>query len=173
MHPTLKIIAIILALAAIVYSVIVSSTTNASEGPIAWFTFDEGIRLAAEQDKKILVDIYTDWCGWCKKMDKEVFPNADVAALLAAKYIAVKLNAESSRKLTYDNKTFTEQEFARALGVTGYPTTLFMTADAEPITIVPGFMDAERFTSVLAFIGDDHYRSMSYEDFLRSIGRTR
>jgi thioredoxin-related protein len=106
-------------------------------------------------------------------MNREVYTDPKVSDIIAASFVPIKLNAESSRRLTYDEKQYTEEEFARAIGVTGYPTTVFLEANAEPITLVPGFMDAERFTSVLTYIGEDHFRSMSYEDFLQKTDRNR
>lgn len=142
------------------------STSTAQPPGVSWVSFDEGVTLAKQKNKKVLVDVYTDWCTWCKKMDSDVYANAEVAKLIDANYVPVKLNAESSKKLSFDGNSFTETQFARAVGVTGYPTTLFLHSDSKPITLLPGYVPAERFVDVLRYIGDDHFKSISFEDFL-------
>jgi len=117
--------------------------------------------------------VFTDWCGWCKKMDKEVYTSRLVESALNKNFILVKLDAESQKKLTYDGKQFSEQEFAQALGVTGYPTTVFLQPDARPITSLPGYVEGDRFATILAYIGDDHYKSASFDDYLTKSGKNQ
>jgi thioredoxin-related protein len=140
--------------------------------PLTWLSFQQGLEESSKHNKKMLVDVYTDWCSWCKKMDKEVYTDEHVIELLKQHFVVVKLNAESSKQLTYNGQKFTEQEFARALGIDGYPTTVFFQADAKPITRIPGFMEAGTFLNVLQYIGEDHYRTTSYQDFLLNKGKT-
>ncbi|MGH2566707.1 MAG: thioredoxin family protein [Bacteroidota bacterium] len=154
---------------AVAYSLLSSGSTGASVGSdhkLVWHSFNEGLEQSSKQNKMVLVDVYTDWCGWCKKMDKEVYTDEKVVAIISEKFVVVKLDAESSEKLRYDGKEFTEQEFARAIGVDGYPTTIFFQPDAQPITRVPGYMEARMFANVLNYIGGEHYKTISYEDFL-------
>ncbi len=159
---------------AVVYAVLESSSTSASTPySVSWYSFDEGLAEASKQQKKLLVDVYTDWCSWCKKMDNEVYSDKRIIELLHEHFVSVKLNAESSRKLTYNGQQFTEREFAAALGIDGYPTTVFFLPDAKPITRVPGFMEAKTFANVLVYIGGDHYLSTSYDDFLLKHGSTQ
>ncbi|MEP0821994.1 MAG: DUF255 domain-containing protein [Ignavibacterium sp.] len=149
-----------------------SAPATESVAGIQWVTFDEAVTLAARDNKKILVDVYTDWCGWCKKMDSEVYANETVAAILKASFIPVKLNAESSAPLTFQGQKLTSQQFAAAAGVNGYPTTLFLDNTAMPITVVPGFHPSERFVPILRYIGEDHYKSVSFQEYQDSNGRT-
>lgn len=132
---------------------------------VKWLTFDEGLLQAKNQNKKLLVDVYTDWCGWCKKMDAEVYTDASVAGILKDHFIAVKLNAESNARLRYDDRVFTNAQFSQALGITGFPSTVFFRSDGKPITVVPGYVEADNFASILTYIGNDHYQSMSFDEF--------
>ena len=143
-----------------------NSPTNAP----SWKSFDEGIALAMKENKKILIDVYTDWCGWCKKMDREVYADAKVMAILKTKFIVMKLNAESDEQITYNGEKLSKARFAQAVGVTGYPATLFLQPDAKPITLLPGYVEAKRFASILTFVGDDHYTTISFQDYLRKSG---
>lgn len=161
-------------LGTVVYSLLDHSSTNTeSSDTLTWHSFDTGLAEAAKQQKKLLVDVYTDWCSWCKKMDKEVYTDRRIIDLLNENFVVVKLNAESSKQLTYNGQEFTEREFAAALGVDGYPTTVFFLPDSKPITRIPGFMEPKTFANVLAYIGRDHYLSISYDDFLLKQGSTQ
>ena len=144
-----------------------SSAESTSNSALTWNTFDQGVALAKEQHKKVLVDVYTDWCGWCKKMDSDVYTDSKVIKTLTAKFVLVKLNAESNSKhVAYQGKQFTEAEFAQAVGVSGYPSTLFFDSAGKPITLLPGFVPAEKFVPILTYIGDDHYLKVSFEQYL-------
>jgi thioredoxin-related protein len=147
------------------------SKTLATE--LSWKSFDEGANLAKTEHKKVLVDVYTDWCTWCKKMDREVYTNEQVAKALKASYVVVKLNAESSKQLTYNGNSFTETQLARAMGVTGYPTTLFLDSDAKPITKVAGFIPGKDFVNIVRFIGEDYYKTTTYQDYLSKQGTSK
>src|SRR5712692_904665 len=133
---------------------------------LQWKNFNDGFAEAKKSNKKILVDVYTDWCGWCKKMDKDVYTNKEVASYLADRYIVVKLNAESESKLNYDDKAMSETQWSQAFGVNGYPTTIFLKANGESITLVPGYIPAETFIDVIKYIGEDHYETVKWEDYV-------
>jgi thiol-disulfide isomerase/thioredoxin len=122
---------------------------------LRWYSFDEGIALAQQTNKKLLIDVYTDWCSWCKKMDKEVYTNPDVKAVLQSHFIAVKLNAESSRELTYKGRRLTEMTIAREMGVNGYPTTVFLYSNSEPLTKVAGYIQSEDFVKLLRSVAEN------------------
>ena len=161
-------IMISLLLGALLIGFLLQSEGN-SEPPsgssVSWHTFDEAVALAKRDNKKILIDVYTDWCGWCKKMDSEVYSSSSVINALSASFVAVKLNAESSKPFTFQGRSLTEESFAAGAGVTGYPTTIFLDSESAPITLVPGYITADRFVPILKYIGEDHYRSVSFEEF--------
>jgi thioredoxin-related protein len=133
---------------------------------LSWKSFDEGILLAGQTNKKILVDVYTDWCSWCKKMDSDVYTDKEVIGALNASFVLVKLNAESDKTVNYKGKALTERQFAGTVGVTGYPSTLFFESSGKPITLLPGFVPAPKFLPILRYIGENHYQSVSFEDYL-------
>jgi len=147
-----------------------SKEYGVTKAGLEWMSFEQGVTAAKEKNKSIVVDVYTDWCGWCKKMDKDVYTHEGVVKILNKEFVSIKLNAESNTKLTYNGKTMSQSEFARSLGVTGYPTTVFFTTDAELITTLPGYVPGEEFSKILTFIGEEHYEKMSYEEFRKSPG---
>ena len=87
---------------------ILSNTSATDAGPIQWMTWDEAVAASKESPKKILVDVYTDWCGYCKKMDKGTFTDVDLAKYINENFSAVKLDAEQKDyiRLFYDGMTF-------------------------------------------------------------------
>lgn len=162
-----------LLIAAVVIGLILQTRESSVASPVStvsWKSFDEGIALAQRENKKVLVDVYTDWCSWCKKMDSEVYTDPAVTRILGQSFVAVKLNAESSKPLTFQGQSLTEGSFSAGAGVTGYPTTIFLESNSTPITLLPGFVPAERFATILAFIGEDHYKTTTFEDFQKKRG---
>ena len=146
----------------------IAETAHAGEkSKLQWFSFEKGMAEAKKTNKKLLVDVYTDWCGWCKRMDAETYANSVVSGYLGEKYVVVKLNAESSDKQSYKGRQYTEQQLAGEFGVTGYPTTLFFTADGKPITGLPGYADADNFKTILSYIAEDHYTKTKFEDYAK------
>ena len=143
------------------------STTVTKE--VTWHGFEEGVALAKQQNKKILVDVYTDWCVWCKKMDKEVYPDGGVGQSINQNFIAVKLNAESQNQVSYDGAKMSEASLAETMGVSGYPTVLFLDPSAKPITKIAGYMQPKEFVTTLTFIGEDHYKNQTYSEYKSSI----
>ncbi len=144
------------------------SVAPSTLSPIVWHPFDEGILLARNSNKKVLVDVYTDWCSWCKKMDSEVYTNKEVLQLLKEHFISVKLNAESGKTLSFRGNNVSEADFVRELGVTGYPTTLFYDQNSNHITNFSGYAGPERFANVLAYIGKDYYKTVSFQEYVAS-----
>jgi thioredoxin-related protein len=144
--------------------------SDSTSDKIQWHSYNDGITLARNQNKKLLIDVYTDWCGWCKKMDSDVYSDKNIKTLIASNFVAVKLNAESSKNVTIGTDQLDEASLARAMGVSGYPTTVFLESGAGPITKVAGYMEAKEFATVLRFIGEDHYKNTTFEHFKSSGG---
>jgi thioredoxin-related protein len=136
------------------------------ESKVEWLSFEEALKKNENHKRKIFVDVYTDWCGWCKVMDKKSFSNAKVADYLNKKFYAVKLNAESNKSFVYKGKTVTEAEMAqRVLGVSSFPTTVYLSEEADGLTTLPGFLEADVLLKVLRYYGEDFYKTKSWEDY--------
>ncbi len=144
-----------------------SCTSGGGDSP-AWKNYGEAVADGASSGKVILVDVYTDWCGWCKRMDRDVYADASVRDYLEKNFVVAKLNAESADQHAFNDGKATEREIAQAWGVTGYPATVFLTPQGEPITVVPGYHPKEMFLNVLEYIHTESYKSVKWEDFLRS-----
>jgi thioredoxin-related protein len=131
-------------------------------------SFEEILKMAQKDKKKVVIQVYADWCSWCKKMERETYPDAEVQKELKRNFYHYRLNGESSEVIEYDGRKFTKAEFTRAFGIKGFPTTIFLNYNSKPITLLPGYVDAKTFANILKFIGDDLYTKMTFEDFLKS-----
>jgi thioredoxin-related protein len=152
----------------LVFSLIVFSLTLGVAGDkdsLNWLSFDQAKTEAAKSNKKILVDVYTDWCKWCKKMDADTYADPKVMKYLKEKFVVAKLNAESDDKVTYDGKKQTSAEFARLVGVEGFPTLLFFEPNGKVITSLSSYLDPSQMIHVAKFIGESKYEKMSFEEF--------
>jgi thiol:disulfide interchange protein len=88
---------------------------------IAWQKSLVAARTEARDKQLIVVDVYTDWCRWCKVMDTSIFASPDVASF-ATQHVFVKVNAEDGRD---------GQAFAKQMGVKKYPTLFVFRADGK------------------------------------------
>ncbi len=102
--------------------------------------YDAGLEKAKKDKKLVMVDVYTDWCGWCKKLDKDTYSNKDVEDKLAKNFIAVKLNPE---------KTPQGAKLARQFGTTGYPHVVFLSADGNKVFEINGYLPPQQFLKEL------------------------
>jgi len=134
-----------------------------------WLSYDEGLIKAEKEDKYILVFFYSDGCGWCDKMEREVYKNKEVKQLLAGKFVSVKINASSNNKIEVNGEDITEKAFALSFQVTGYPTTWFMENKDKKIAPLPGYVPAEQFITVLKYIGEDWYKTKTFQEYVESI----
>jgi len=133
---------------------------------IKWLKYEEGLKTASKEGKYLFVDFYTNWCGYCKKMDKETFTNKEVINLINKNFVAVKVNAESKDPIGLPEGTSDGVKLARSFGVTGYPTYWFMEPNGTKINKLPGYAPAEKFLPILKYIGEGHYKSKSFQEYV-------
>ncbi|MCS6824382.1 MAG: DUF255 domain-containing protein [Cytophagaceae bacterium] len=137
-----------------------------SSADINWLTYEQAVKLNAKKKKKIFIDVYTDWCGWCKKMDNTTFKDPIITEYMNKKFYAVKLNAESKNLTTYKGYSMTDTELAkRVFKATGYPTTVYLDESENVLSPVPGYLDANTLNMILHFYGEDKYKIMTWEEF--------
>lgn len=125
---------------------------------VKWMTFNEGYKLAKKSGKIMLVDVYTDWCGWCKRMDRDTYAKANIAGLISSDYVAIKFNPEAPGEYEFKGKKYSGPELAQVISnnqIGGYPTTVFYYPKAEKTNVVGGYYDASRFEGVLVKIKND------------------
>ena len=142
---------------------------------VGWMSFEDAVVKMDSKQKKLFIDVYTDWCGWCKKMDASTFSEARVSAYLKNNFYPVKFNAEQTEAIEFNNHTFNfvangrrgYHELAAALlnGKLSYPSVVFLNEKFEIIQVLPGYRNADEFLKIAKFIGDDHYLDTPWEEY--------
>jgi len=139
---------------------------------LEWLSFDDASNQAMEEGKPFLVDFYTDWCHWCKVMDEKTFKEEQVSQILNEDFVLSRIHAEDANSVVnYQGTSFNNVEFTRAMGVRGFPSIAFFDSDGTAITIVPGYVEADVFKHILAYVRDGCYkRKMSFQEFMEKQG---
>jgi len=130
------------------------SGSQAESTGVSWVGYDEGMALGKKEGKKILINFYADWCGYCKKMNREIFTQSEPADFINQNFVPIRLNADI------------EQQLAEAYRVSGLPTTWFLDKNGEGILNIPGYLPKEMFMSYMKFVQTDSYQNMSFREFM-------
>lgn len=148
-----------------------------AEKEIRWYTLDEATALSEKEPRKLFIDIMTVWCGWCKKMDREVFNQPQVISVINKSYYAVKLDAQQTETIkfngnTYEYKMYGQKgfnEFAVELlrGRMGFPSLVFLDEDLKIIQALEGFQKTERLALILNYFGEDDYKKIPWTAYTR------
>ena len=167
----------------IIYVLLLSiafSFINPKKEKIKWLTIAELQAAYNKAPKPILVDVYTNWCGWCKVMDRETYGKDAVVNYINEHYYAVKLNAESKDSLEWNGKKYgynpeyKSNELAVYLlyGQMSYPTTVFLPAfNAQPAPLA-GFLKPKELESPLKFFGDGAYKSKTFQEYMKTFSNS-
>lgn len=128
-----------------------SFTTNISE--LKWLGWNEGYDMAKKKNKIAVVDIYTDWCGWCKVMDRETFTKTEVIDLINKEFVPVKFNPEvQGATYTFNGKQYSGQELAAIISnnqLSGFPSTVFYFPKTNEFKMEVGYKNPQAFTEIL------------------------
>lgn len=156
---------------------LVFSGLNVQAQDINWISWEEAVELSKTdaQPKKIFVDVYTDWCGWCKKMDKNTFQNPEVSKYMQDNFYMVKMDAEGKDPIEYQGKTFKYvpsgrrgyHELAAALlqGKMSYPTVVFLDEELNMLSPVPGYQQVDPFMQIAKYFGDNIYKDKDWQSY--------
>lgn len=155
-------------------AVAVNSLHAQEGGPVKWMTFEEAVAKAKVEKRKLFIDVYTDWCGWCKVMDKNTFSDPIIAKLLNENFYPVKLDAEQTADIVFNGTTFkfvpygnkgTHQLAATLLkNQLSYPTVTVVGSDFSFVQPYPGYKKPEELHALLSFyIGD--YQDKGIDEF--------
>lgn len=125
-------------------------TTHGKE--LIWQTWNDGFSAAQQSNKIALIDVYTDWCGWCKVMDKNTYTNPKVVEAINANFVPIKFNPEKPEKYFVGKDTIDGRSLLGALSggkSSGYPTTYFFIPGSNQIFQQPGYIEPDQFLLLL------------------------
>lgn len=160
MKKSLLIIATITSVLSAFYLSSSKPTPAIDNSAVQWYTIEEALAANEKNPKKLFIDVYTDWCGWCKVMDKKTFTDANVIKQLNDNYYPVKFNAEKAGPVTFKGRTYSLvpagrkdiHEFAYALldRSLSYPAFVVLDEKLDRVNIIKGFHAAEKFLPMIA-----------------------
>lgn len=146
------------------------------QAQIKWMTMNEALAAQAQKPKKIFMDVYTDWCGPCKMLDKNTFTNKRLARYVNKHYYAVKFDGEGTESINYKDFTYTNPNhqperkgrnaqhfFADALRINAYPSLVFFDEKGELIQALPGYKSAQELEIFLKMVASDDYKNITTE----------
>ena len=128
---------------------------HAASKKIKWYDYQESMALSRQENKKLFLHFYADWCGYCDKMNKETFTDSAVINYLNRNFVSTRVNS--------DKNVNAAAEYA----VRGVPDTWFVTENGEKISHMPGFISADMLLKILKFIHTDSYKQMTFKEFLK------
>lgn len=143
---------------------------SSSHSQIKWLSFSEALKAnSGNSRKKVFVDVYTDWCGWCKQMDKTTFMDSLVVEYMNKHFYAVKMNAEMKDTVVFNNYTWTNpnpqgnrssHSIAKAMlnDEMSYPTFVMLDEDFNRMDMQKGFKDSKFLKEYLEFYIYEKYK---------------
>ena len=153
------------------------STIGLNAQKVQWLSWDDAVALSKSEasPKKVFVDVYTDWCGWCKKMDKDTFQNPEVAQYMQENFYMVKFNAEGKEPIEFDGRTFEYvpsgrrgyHQLAAALlqNRLSYPTVVFLDENMKMLSPVPGYQKVQPFMQIAKYFGENIYKEQDWKSY--------
>ncbi len=161
------------------YSFILVSQTVAQS--VQWIGLKEAFELQKKVPKPILVDVYTDWCGWCKHMEATTYKDPQIINYLNQNFYTVKYNAETKDTFSINGKKYSNpnpaiarstHQFAQSLGISSYPTTVFYDKLGSTPTVASGALKAEEIAPILVFFGEELSSVIDVNTFSTDFKRT-
>ena len=159
------------------------STIVAQDHKINWLSIEEVEVLQQKEPRKVLMDVYTTWCGPCKMMMRNTFTNKDVINYVNKNFYAVKFDAESGEDVTFKGTSYknpsynpnarrkSPHQFAQALGISSYPTIIYMDEEMNIIAPIKGYQTPGQFEAIwncsqflISFLSAVRFTKISFFD---------
>lgn len=155
------------------------SASAFSQAAVDWLSWEEALELNKSEKRKIFVDVYTNWCGWCKKMEKNTFSKPHIAEYLNSNYYPVKFNAEQKEEILFKNKSYKyignfgrrgyhELAFEIMRGKMSYPTVVFLDENLNVIQPIPGYQDVTKFEMIMCYFAENYYKAIPWNKFAQA-----
>lgn len=159
----------------IVFSIMISISVSHAQDEIQWLTWEEMQVMQKRKARKVLIDVYTDWCGWCKRMDKNTFQKADIARYVNNNYYAVKFDAEFKDDIIFNGLKYSyvksggkgHHELAELIlkGRLSFPTVVFLDEGLKVIQPIPGYQDSRSMELIVTYFARDYYKDTPWKKY--------
>ena len=144
-----------------------SSTPQAVATAVRWTSLEQAAKDVAPGKKYLFVSVYTDWCGYCRKLNNVTYKAPKVIAELERNFRSVRLNAESDAKVTWKGKVYSSAQLAEEWGVEGYPTLLFLNGKGEIVGSFSSYAEPDLMVKLLTYISSGaRERKLTFEEFV-------
>lgn len=155
-----------------------AASSMMAQKQINWMSMNDALAAQAENPKLIFIDMYTNWCGPCKLLDKKTFSNADVIDYMNDNYYSVKFNAEGDEPVAYLGNEFgnpsydpakatrrnSQHQFARHLSIRAYPTVVFLNEKGELLTALKSYRTPQQLEVYLKLFAEGTYLKLKTQD---------
>jgi thioredoxin-related protein len=145
---------------------------------VKWLTWDQAQAAQKKKPKKIFVDVYTDWCGWCKRMDATTFENPGIAKYMNDNFYCVKFNAETKEEITFKGQKYPVDGRYSSLATfllqnkMSFPTTLYLDEDLNLLSAVPGYMAPKDAEPILSYFVTNSFKTTPWEEYQKNFKGT-
>ena len=146
-----------------------------SQTKVKWYSIEEAVKLAAMEPRVLVVDVYTDWCGWCKRMDATTFSDPEIAELLNTHFYPVKLDAEGKEDIVLGDRTYKFVDNGRngyhevaviaTRGKLSYPTISYVDPGGNVLEAAAGYLTPDQFKVYLAYYSGGNYKTKTFQEF--------
>ncbi|MFM2385651.1 MAG: hypothetical protein RL660_408 [Bacteroidota bacterium] len=141
---------------------------------IQWLTWQQAQDKMAQQPRKVYVDVYTDWCGWCKVMDSKTFKDPRVAKFMNENFYCIKFNAEKDNDVPFQGKIYSIENGVNELadklmnGKRSYPTSIILMENFQNPMPVPGYLDIPNFEVIMHYLQTNSHTRIPFEEYKKS-----
>lgn len=134
---------------------------------INWLKYDEGLKQAKKDNKKLIVEFTAKWCGFCRKMRATTLKDQEIIDMLKQFYVTATIDGESRDSINVDGWLTNGRNLAKEYQIRGYPTYWFLTPEGDKIAPLVGYKSKDDFMNVLDYLKDDLYKTKEFSEFLK------
>lgn len=139
---------------------------DVSDRSIEWYELEHAQELARQNNGHVFVFTEAEWCSFCNKMKREIFPVKEIQNFLETNYYPVKIDIESDELLVFNGEQMTYRRFSQSMSVSATPTMIFLNDSGDVMGMQPGYLPERTFKALLEYVVSNSYGSVDFEQYL-------